>query len=609
MSFRGKLLLAQLPLVLALIASTVMGGLIARESGRSTERILEANYRSVLAAQQMKESVVQLDDAALFLVAGRGDLAAGTFATHRARFEAELRVQEGNVTESGEGDATARLRRVWTDFSALVGRFDALAEAERRDLYFSQMRPAFTAVKEAADGILALNQDAMVRKSARASRDALRAETILVVVSLFGFALGLFASTKLTTRVLRPLSVLGQAARRIGEGDLVARAQVQGRDEIAQLATEFNTMAERIQKYRESSLGELLEAQRAAQAAIDSLPDPVIVLSVEGHLLHVNRAAETMLGVGVEAPGNPLAELDPAVRAAVDRVHAHVTSGKGAYLPRGLEEAVRLATPEGERSLVPRATPVYSEEGGVVGTTILLQDVTRLLRFEELRNNLVATVAHEFRTPLTSLRMAIHLLTEQTVGSLTDKQADLVYAAREDCERLQGIVEELLDLSRIQAGRIELRRAPVEVEGLVRTALDAQRGIAGQHQVQLRAEVLPGIGLVSVDPDRIQLAFANLLSNAIRHSPAGSAVTLRAATPDGWVRFEVADHGPGIPKELHQAIFEKYFQVPGTSATGAGLGLFIAKEIVHAHGGEIGVESEPGKGSVFWFKLPAKGGG
>src|SRR4029077_19461556 len=218
--------------------------------------------------------------------------------------------------------------------------------------------------------------------------------------------------------------------------------------------------------------------------------------------------------------------------------------GKGAYNPRGFEDAVQLPTVLGDRYFLPRAAPVYETRGVVVGATVILQDVTRLLRFEELRNDLVATVAHEFRTPLTSLRMAIHLLTEQRVGPLTEKQADLVYAAREDCDRLQSTVDELLDLSRIQEGRVELRTRLCDAEALVSAALDAHLALAAERQVVLRSEVLPDSSCVQVDVDRIQLVFANLLSNAIRHSQNGAVVAVRTSLSGHFLRFEVLDAGP-----------------------------------------------------------------
>jgi signal transduction histidine kinase len=274
-------------------------------------------------------------------------------------------------------------------------------------------------------------------------------------------------------------------------------------------------------------------------------------------------------------------------------------------VPKGLEEATRVQSPEGDRHLLPRASPVYDEERTVIGTTIVLQDVTRLLRFDELKNNLVATVAHEFRTPLTSIRMAIHLCSEGTVGPLTEKQADLLFAAREDCDRLQTIVDELLDVSRLQEGVPMLQRSPVSAEGLVREAVDAHGSEAEVANVHLRPEVLPGVGNVMADSDRIQIVLSNLIANAIHHSPPGTTVAARAERTNGWVRFEVNDEGPGVAPEHQRAIFERFYQAPGGKPGRAGLGLSIAKDIVDEHGGSIGVDSEPGKGARFWFRLPA----
>jgi signal transduction histidine kinase len=487
--------------------------------------------------------------------------------------------------------------------------------AKKRMICFGPLDQAFIQVKQAADEILNLNQDAVVRKGQRTERRASRFEHILTLAVILASVLGLSISVSLTTRLLRPLGIVSSAVRRFGQGDAQARAKVHGEDDIAQLAQEFNTMADHLERFRKSSLGELLQAQQASQAAIDSLPDPVLMLDAAGNLQGTNQAARTMLNIDPEETGSAsLDRADPGVRSLLDRLRTHVVGGHGAYSPKGFEDALRVSTPDGERIYLPRATPIYAENGSVGGTALVLQDITRLFRFDELKNNLVATVAHEFRTPLTSLRMAIHLCTEEAVGPLTSKQADLLFAARDDCERLQGIVDDLLNLSRLESGRIDLQKRRVDPRSLVDLAIDVHRSAAETRQIALRSEVLPGLPEAFADPDRLQLVFTNLITNALRYAPAGSEIVVRAlpeadataTSSDGaFIRFEVRDQGPGIPAEHQTSLFEKFFRIPGSPTGGAGLGLFIARGIVQAHGGRIGITSQPNQGATFWFTVPA----
>jgi NtrC-family two-component system sensor histidine kinase KinB len=606
MTLRSKLLLAQAPTVIAVIVVGVLASVANGKLGRSSALILKDNYRSVLASQRMKEFIERIDSAALFMVAGERESGVRQEDEYLPRFERELEAQEGNVTEAGEQDATRTLRARWNEYRRRLAHFTPLVgDGARKQAYFAELQPAFLRVKEGADVILAINQDAMVRKSEQARQMARTLDAVMIVTAIVACALGLLSSLGLTTRLLRPLAVLRLAARRLGEGDPKARARVRGRDEIAEVAGEFNTMADRLAQYRTSSLGELLAAQQLSQAAIDSLPDPVLVFDTAGRLLAVNRATEQSLRVGIgDDAQEPLAPAPPEVRALVDRVRAHVLGGNGDYQPSGLEEAVRTNLGSQEVFLLPRATQVSTESGGLMGVAIILQDVTRLMRFDELKSNLVATVAHEFRTPLTSLRMALHLCIEQAVGPITEKQADLLYAARQDTERLQQIVDDLLDLSRIQAGRIDLHKRAVDAAALAREAAQGWKAPAEEKGLELRVELLPGLGEVEVDPERIDLAFTNFLANAIKHTPRGGKVTLGAERHAAAIRYTVADSGPGIPPEYQEAVFERFFRMPGTTVGGAGLGLFIAKEIVEAHGGRIGVDSPPGQGSRFWFELP-----
>ncbi|TMA15848.1 MAG: HAMP domain-containing protein [Deltaproteobacteria bacterium] len=602
MTLRTKLLLAQAPLA----AGLALVGLVALNTlqtlGRSSERILQDNFRSVLAAQRMKEAAERIDSAALFRAAGRSDKSDAQAAPNIEAFETELRAQERNITEAGEAEATRRLRAAWNEYRAKYDAFRRISgEQELRRHYFDELQPEFLTLKDAAEKILEINQDAMLLKSDHARAIAERNRSLLLLSTICALVLCLFASVSLTRRALRPLNRLSLAVRRIGEGDLEARARIQGEDEIAQVGRELDTMADKLREYRSSSLGELLQAQQASQAAIDSLPDPILVVAADGTLLNVNESAERELQI--QAGERPLTRIDPDLRDAIEKVRAHVVAGKGPYLPRGLEEALHVR----DRRLLPRATPLYSEEGAVAGATIVLQDVTRLVRFDELKNDLVATVAHEFRTPLTSLRMAIHILLEGTVGAVSEKQADLLQAAREDCERLQDIVDDLLDLARIQAGKVEVQPAAISAKSLVEGALANRSAAASAAKIQLAAEVGEPVLPVLADAERIALVLDNLIGNAVRHSAPGSTVVVRAQPQHDSVRFEVEDHGEGIPAEYRSRIFEKFFRVPGTKGEGIGLGLYLAREIVLAHGGDMGVESEPGKGSRFWFTLPVPG--
>ncbi len=607
MSLRAKLLLAQAPLAVALALICILSVMMISSLGSHSQTILKDNYRSVLAIQRMLEALERLEDSASVVVlAALRDEERQKAAEYRQQFENELKVQEGNITEHGEREITQRLRKLWMSYQEKFDHLQEITDSEEaKRFYFAELEPTFREVKTAAETILAMNQDAMVRKSDDVRRTAERMNTVMGTAVIGVLLLGLFLSITFTRRLLRPLAELSQATRRIGEGDFTARAEVRGSDELAQLASDFNAMASHLSEYRNSSLGELLQVQQAAQAAIDSLPDPVVVFGVAGDVRNVNRAAETLLGLVLESDTtDPLKAVDISVRTVLERLRSHVLGGKGPYTPKGFEEAIRVSSSEGDRFLLPRAIPVYEAQRGIVGATVILQDVTRLRRFDELKNDMVATVAHEFRTPLTSLRMAIHLCLEQAVGPVTEKQADLLYAAREDCERLQAMVDDLLDLSRIETGRVEMRKRPTSTATLMETALEKHRVLSEEREIQLVVTPLPVDEEVFADPERVALVLSNLVSNALRHTPAGGQITLRAQPTNGWVRFEVTDTGAGIAEEYQPRLFEKFYRVPGTPVDGAGLGLFIAKEIVEGHGGEIGVKSEEGRGSTFWFTLP-----
>jgi signal transduction histidine kinase len=297
--------------------------------------------------------------------------------------------------------------------------------------------------------------------------------------------------------------------------------------------------------------------------------------------------------------------LPVEVRRALD----HVLATGAAYAPQGYDRAFRGPKPGAPQVYLPRATPMRDESGDTIGATVLLQDVTRLKRLDELKSDVVATVAHEIRTPLTALRMNTHLLLETLAGPLTPKQEELLIASREECERLDHLASSILDVARVEAGALRMESrpiAPIEVAG---QATEPFREAAAARRVKLEIEVPADLPLVRADPDRLRLVFANLVGNALRYTPEGGEVRVAAARDGERVCFSVTDTGCGIATEHRPHVFEKYYRAgavcePPDAARGAGLGLSIARDIVLAHGGEIDVESEPGKGSRFWFTIP-----
>jgi two-component system, NtrC family, sensor histidine kinase KinB len=602
-SVRAKLFLAMAPLVLAIVAIGVVTALTATRLGGNPEEILRQNYQSILAAQAMREALERLDAAATLDLAGRRDSLHGAPA-YRERFVDALLLQEASVFESGERTPTARLRDEWQGYQDAYARFAAAAsgaDGAVARLYADELRPRLERIKRLLDEIVTVNQRGMFDKSTWARQTAHRTVGTVIVAAVAALLTALPLSTLLVRRVLRRLEHVTHTAERLGGGDFAARVEPTGSDEIAILGARFDQMAERLAGYRATSLGKLLAAQRTLQAAIDSIPDPLLVFDAEARLVGANGAAGTLLGIAAGEPArDALAALPAAMHAAVVRARDHVLHERAPYLPRGIDEAVSVIGESGRVFLLVRAAPV-GDGGGRVAATVILQEVTRLRQLDDLRSDLVATVAHELRTPLTSLRMAILLCVENAGG---DAQARLLATARDDCERLQSTVDELLDLARLQSRETQLRRRTVRAGTLLDTARAHADSAARERGVALVTPPVSDGVAVAADAERLQLVFSNLLANAVRHSPPGGTVLLEALAVDSAVRFEVADEGAGIAAEHLPYVFERFYRVPGAPPGGVGLGLAIAREVVMAHGGEIGVDSRAGRGSRFWFTVP-----
>jgi NtrC-family two-component system sensor histidine kinase KinB len=607
---RPKLALGFGGLLLVLLATGWQSIALLDRLGGSIDVILRENYRSVVAAQDMKEALERMDSGALFALTGESERGRRLIAEHRARFEEALAVERGNVTLPGEGELAERLAGLYGQYAAtLPAVLDAgRPAAERREVYFRQLLPLFQGIKETATGILRLNQANMVEANAEARELAAAARRRMVLLLAAGTLLAAGFVAFLSRAILRPLGQLTRSAREIERGNLDLVVPAAGRDELGQLAAAFNAMASRLRELRRSDQARLLRAQRTSQQAIDSLPDAVAVFSPEGEVELANQTARAALGLAPDAPV-------PAAHAGWLLPLLARTAGAHERAERGYDSAVQLFLEGRERFFLPQAVAVRDpqEPERLQGTTLILADVTDLRRLDEIKSGLVSTVSHELRTPLTSVQMALHVLLGEQAGPLTAQQTELLVAARDDAERLREIIVNLLEISRLEQRSRQLRLLPTAPRDLVEAAAAALRPAAADRGVELAVEIAPDTPNVLIDRQRARLVLSNLLDNALHHTGAGGRIAVHAAaTEEGRrVRFEVADTGPGIPQEAVPHLFERFYQVPGTEDLGgAGLGLSIAKEVVQAHGGEIGCRSETDGhtiGATFWFDLPATG--
>ncbi len=569
-----------------------------RRLGGAVGTILRENYASVIACHEMNEALERLDSAALFAASGNEAVARELIVQNRTAFAEALAREAANITLPGEG---ALVEHITGDYARYLERSDALLASPpeaRRDRYFYDLLPRFYALKADLQSIRRMNQQNMEDADQEARRLARRGTELTLAVSALALGLALALAWWLPRVILRPLDVFREEARRVGEGDFSGNLPAPEVAELVPLGEAFATMIQRLRVYRDSSLGELLAARDLARTTVACLLDPVVVVDRSGAILLANEAAERTLGVREGSP----AALPAPLREAVGEVMSSGTP----VLPSSLSEAVRVAGPEGDRHFVVRAAPLHAEPGETARVLLTAQDVTRFRRIDDLKSKVVATVSHELKTPLTSLRMATHMLLDPRMGALTESQQELVTTARDDTERLRALVDEFLDLARIEAEAGALRPMPVRPARLLEAVAETHRALAAAHEVSLSVEADESLDPVPLDPEKMSIALGNLVANALQHTPPGGQVTLRAVRSDEFLSLSVQDSGEGIDARDLPHVFERFRRGASTSPDPRriGLGLALTREIVLQHGGTVLVTSQPGAGSTFTLRLP-----
>jgi signal transduction histidine kinase len=593
---RTRLYLGLLPLLLLFIGVGLAAMYICRDLGRSIEAKLVASYRVMIGCHDMREAAYAMTSAIHEAQNGRMLETRPVFEEHRGRFQKALMDQSFSSAGTARTEALARVSE---SFGQLVAFGDSMFEqgaAVTQRSYYQTEQALYTTLRTLEE--LTQADYSELQNEAKRVADIARVSINVVAGAMVGgILLSLVMSYALARSLLKPIRALTASAAALGDSNLARDVPVTSSDELGELARTFNLMAAKLRAYREATTAKVMRAQRTMEATLTSTPDPLFVVSRDGTPELRNPAAEEIAATVEFADGFP-GRLNEQLRMVL-KTGVH-------YVPSGYDHLVTAHVGRDERHYLPRILSVGDALTGFGGAALILQDVTKFRLLDDAKTNLVGTVSHELKTPLTSLRMAVYLLLEENFGKLTAAQKDLLETARDDADRLLRILNDILDLSRLESGIAALNRREVGVAVLLEDMAREMRAIAEAANQTILVRVVESLGVISVDPDRLRHVFINLLANASKYSPAQSTITLYAQpASDGMVRFGVRDQGPGIPEESQPYVFEKFYRVPGESRKGAGLGLTIAREIVLEHGGVIGCSSRVGEGSDFYFLMPA----
>lgn len=600
LSLRQKLSLGFGGLLLIIFIIGVYSIREIAELGAAINVILRDNYKSVIACEEMKDDLERIHNSVEFIMLGHTNRGAKQILENQIAFEKALNVELNNITIPGEGEKAARLQKLFNDYLTAIKSIQKpyLAAETKRKIYSQQLLPLFKQIRDTADEILRMNQQNMVDANDQARKKAKDAGRGMYILLVMGIIIAIVFILLIGRWILQPITRLTRSVEQIKAGNLDLVVKVESRDEIGQLSESFNEMAASLREFRRSDKRNLIRTLHAAEQTFNSLPDAVAVLNLHGAVDLSTESAGNIFGL---KQGENIKNLS---FPWIDELWNEVMQSGRVAERKGADAVIQNFVRGEERFFHPQAIPILDEGKQLAGIVLYMMDVTSRRQQNDLKRGVISTVSHQLKTPLTSIRMAVHLLLEEKVGPLNEKQVELLLAAREDSERLYKILVDLLDISRIESGRIKMECRATAPYVLARDACASFQKEANERSIDLNCNVPEDLPQVLADISRIRHVWGNLLSNALRYTAVGGKITITADADKSMVHFRISDTGRGIPAEYLPRIFDQFFRgSEQDSETGAGLGLAIVKEIAEAHGGSVAVESTVGKGTTFSFTL------
>jgi PAS domain S-box-containing protein len=572
MKIKAKLNIGVGLLFLMILVLSVLSGWYINQLKKDTNNILNANYNTLQYSRNMLLSLEEINsDPLAFSV-----------------FEKQLEKQKKNVTEQGEKEATDNV----------VIHFDALKKNPANTALQSSIR------KDIAE-LMQLNMSAIEHKSGIADVTAKNAIAAISGTGMLCFLIAFILLVNLPSNIANPIRSLTESIKQIANQNYKERVHFESRSEFGELAKSFNTMAEKLQEYSESKLDKIIQGKRRIETLIDNMHDPVIGIDENRKVLFVNDEALKITGLKKE---NFIGKLIQDVAVTNDLIRDIIKEMIQPEMAKSAKESMKIYA-DGKESYFDKEIvdiniiPTGEEQSRFIGQVIMLRNITPFKELDLAKTNFLGTVSHEFKTPISSIQMGLQLLENEQIGNLNNEQKNLVNGIKEDSDRLLKITGELLNITQVESGSLQLNIKPSNIRNIIEYAVNANKSAAEQKQIQFKIEIENGLTNVFADSERTSWVINNLLSNAIRYSYENSEIHIDVKKEDDKIRFSVTDFGKGIEEKYLNKVFDRYFKIPGSRKEGTGLGLSISKEFIEAQGGKLYVSSDFGVGSTFSFVL------
>ena len=571
--------------------------------------MIKQNYQNVIAAQNMVEALERDNSAQLVMLNGNVDSGYKQFQdSHQDFFVWFQQAVASNVSQRGS-NILNNINNSYAKYSDATDTLGTIlrthGHAYAQDFHYNRILPLFNQIKDECFQLLDMNHNAMVETETKANDISNQATVAVLGAALLAIVLSIVASWQFSQYILEPAEKLTDTVRKIGRGYLDVHADINSNDEIGELSREFNRMTERLRKYEEINIEKLISEKKKSEAIVSTISDPIVVADQEGRIVLMNLLAENVFGVSEEASiGRKFSEVvkNSELSRYVDRyLHGESSMNIPPYFELkfdGEDRYFRIKLNSSKDNL-----------GRVTGVILILQDVTQFKELDKMKSEFMARVSHEFRTPLTSINMTLDILKDEHIGHANKKQRELLIAAKQDAERLTKLVRELLELSRLESGKFQLKEDVVEIRSLIDFSVHPVMLQFNDKNVKLVIDADNTIPEFIADFQQLSWVISNLVTNALRFTDSGGIVTVDATTDGEDIIVSVRDTGCGIEPEELEKVFDKFVQLHDSSNPSpgsVGLGLSIAKEIVELYGGRIWVGSTIDVGSVFTFSIPIR---